>query len=231
MKVKKILVFLLLCFVVLTCFSCRFVDAILGTDFSVEEDDANDKTYSVEEIQEETNDFSVGDVLSFGKYDNESIEWLVLDKKENKALVISRDVLFSKPYNFDDTSVTWETCTLRSYLNYGFYNTAFSEEEKKLITNSKIENPDNPDYGTEGGNDTEDYIFLLSIEEANMYFKTDEDRSCGEEWWLRSPGCSQDSAAYVLYDGGIFSGNGDYYYVNVDRDYGVRPALWLDLNQ
>ncbi len=171
--------------------------------------------------------FKVGDVLRFGTYNDETIEWLVLDKKENKALMISKDVLFNKAYNDKYSDVTWGNCTLRSYLNNDFYNTAFSKEEKNLIAKSKIENPDNPDYGTEGGNDTEDYIFLLSIEEANMYFKTGEDRSCGNKWWLRSPGESQNLAAYVKYYGNI------YYYGEIVgySGVGVRPALWLDLNQ
>ena len=176
--------------------------------------------------------FKVGDILRFGIYEDKIIEWLVLDKKDSKALVISKDVLFEKAYDDMGSSVTWETCTLRSYLNNDFYNLVFTEEEKKLIAKSKIENPDNPDYGTEGGNDTEDYIFLLSIEEANRYFKTDKDRDCGKQWWLRTPGCRQDCAAYVRSDGRI---NFDGIYVHRSRDIyydgGVRPALWLDLNQ
>ena len=175
--------------------------------------------------------FKVGDVLRFGTYNDETIEWLVLDKKENKALMISKYVLFLEKYNDEDSRVTWENCTLRSYLNNDFYNTAFSEEEKRLITNSKIENPDNPEYGTEGGNDTEDYIFLLSIGEAKKYFKTRDDRVAyyGESswyWWLRSPGDSQDFVACVNSDGSVDSSGFFVYY-----DGGVRPALWLDLDQ
>ncbi len=179
--------------------------------------------------------FKVGDVLRFGTYNDETIEWLVLDKKDSKALVISKDVLFQKEYNDERSNVTWETCTLRSYLNNDFYNLVFTEEEKKLIAKSKIENPDNPEDGTKGGNDTEDYIFLLSVDEASKYFKTDKDRSCGEKWWLRSPGWRQDYAACVDYSGGITYGinvSGDYYSGRYVRsNYGVRPALWLDLNQ
>ena len=172
-------------------------------------------------------DVNMYETLEFGKYNNESIKWLVLDKKDNKTLVISKDILFKKAYNDTNASVTWQDCTLRSYLNNEFYNTAFSEEEKKLITNSKIETPDNPNYGTKGGNATEDYIFLLSVDEASKYFKTKVDRSCGERWWLRSPGAYQDCATLVNNDGDIDDSgcSGNY------RNYGVRPALWLDLNQ
>ena len=44
-------------------------------------------------------------------------------------------------------------------------------------------------------------------------------------WWLRSPGCVQDAAAYVSGEGSIYL-NGQYIY---DRVGGVRPALWLNL--
>ena len=163
------------------------------------------------------------ETLVFGKNNNgQPIEWLVLDKKGNKTLVISKDILFQEKYNDAYSDVTWETCTLRSYLNNSFRNLAFTEEEKKLIAKSTIENPDNK--GTEGGNDTEDYIFLLSIDEVNKYFKTDKDRACGGEWWLRTPGESQSIAACVWRDGGIC-------YYGVDYSNGVRPALWLELNQ
>ena len=163
------------------------------------------------------------ETLVFGKNNNgQPIEWLVLDKKGNKTLVISKDILFQEKYNDERSNVTWETCTLRSYLNNSFRNLAFTEEEKKLIAKSTIENPDNK--GTEGGNDTEDYIFLLSIDEVNKYFKTDNDRACGGEWWLRTPGYGQNSEAFVNIDGCI-----NYY--GYDLVFGVRPALWLDLNQ
>ncbi len=159
--------------------------------------------------------------LNFGKY-----EWRILDMKGSKALVISKDVLFKKKYNDEHSNVTWETCTLRNYLNNDFYNTAFSKEEKELIAMRWRGNPDNSKYGTKGGDNTEDYIFLLCIDEANSYFKADKDRSCGESWVLRSPGSSQNYAAFVRRDGSLSDSGYD-----VDYGDGVRPALWLDLNQ
>ena len=171
------------------------------------------------------------ETLYFGKQSNNPIEWLILDQKDNKTLVISKDVLFNKAYNDTNASVTWQDCTLRSYLNDDFYNTAFSDEEKKLIAKSKIETFYNPSCGTEGGNDTEDYIFLLSIDEADKYFKTDKDRCCegaGLFWLLRSPGYSQSDVAHV----DLFTGSIDRSGLYVDSGLGgVRPALWLDLNQ
>ncbi|MBP3696995.1 MAG: hypothetical protein J6J45_05560, partial [Clostridia bacterium] len=70
-------------------------------------------------------DTQVGDYITFGSYEQdndlsngkEPIEWLVLDKQDGKVLVISKYALDAKPYNDEYVDVTWETCTLRSWLN------------------------------------------------------------------------------------------------------------------
>ena len=45
------------------------------------------------------------------------------------------------------------------------------------------------------------------------------------DFWLRSPGYFQFDAAYVFNDGDL-SDNG---YIVDNRDYGVRPALWVNI--
>lgn len=83
-------------------------------------------------------DKKVGHYVSFGKYEQdnntsngkEKIEWLVLEVKDGKALVISKYALDCKPYNTSSTNVTWETCSLRNWLNNDFINSAFSATEK-----------------------------------------------------------------------------------------------------
>ena len=183
----------------------------------------------------------VGDYVCFGAYEQdkdtsdgkESVEWQVLAKEDNKILVISKYVLDAKPYNTELWYVTWETCTLRTWLNKTFLDEAFGEAEQSMIQT----------------NATEDRIFLLSIDEANKYFATDEARMCaptasarakgaytddnrkvdGEAtccWWLRSPGRVQFFAANVYYDGGVNSFGNNYTYGLV----GVRPAMWISLD-
>ena len=111
---------------------------------------------------------------------------------------------------------------------------------------------ENPSYGSDPGFETSDKIFLLSIKEAKQFFATDEARRCaptayteaqggaystnyryqtslsGEAtcwWWLRSPGFTQDYAASVGFDGGVY-----YYGSCVCNDSGsVRPAMWISL--
>lgn len=158
-------------------------------------------------------------------------------------LVISRYGLDCQRYNTKDEYVTWETCTLRNWLNSIFYEVAFIPEEKNLILNSTVTAEANPEYNAPAGNDTTDKVFLLSINEANRYFTDDAARACqgtpysnaqGDYkadngncwWWLRSPGHNSGRAAYDLDDGGVF-GYGNI--VNIAFN-AIRPAMWIDIS-
>ncbi len=193
----------------------------------------------------------VGSYIYFGEYEQdnnestgkEAIEWLVLDKQEDRMLVVSRYGLDCQPYNTEDEEGTWETCSLRGWLNGAFYETAFIPEEKNVIRTSLVTADTNPVYATPVGNDTMDQVFLLSIDETNRYFADDTSRTCvgtpycyeqGAHkdsdfgtcwWWLRSPGLDTYLAAHVDTGGGVsdFGGN-----VNIDL-LAVRPALWINL--
>lgn len=188
-----------------------------------------------------------GDTVFFGAYEQdnntsngkEDVEWLVLEVKDGKALVVSKYALDCKQYNTSNTNVTWETCTLRKWLNTDFINSVFSSDEKAKIptvTVSADKNSTNP------GNATQDQVFLLSITEANKYFGSDSARQCKPTdyavangawesdsgnfcwWWLRSPGVTQYSAAYVFSGGGVTeSGDG------VIGTSAVRPAMWISI--
>lgn len=193
----------------------------------------------------------VGDYVKFGTYMQEAysnrkekIEWLVLDKKYGRILLLSKYGLDCQCYNESRRNLTWETCTLRKWLNNQFFHTAFSEKEKSLISKVGVSDDKIPKYSTNPGNETQDQVFLLSIKEVNRYLKKDKVRQCQPtdyavakgvfaysandncRWWLRSPGYSQLDAAYVSVDGGVVE-NG--HVVDYDTD-AVRPALWIDLN-
>ncbi|MDR1713788.1 MAG: DUF6273 domain-containing protein [Coriobacteriales bacterium] len=118
-------------------------------------------------------DTQVGDTITFGNYGNQAMEWRVLAIEDGKALVITRDIIDQRVYNEEKAQTTWEQCTLRQWLNADFYNSAFSDLERSYIIRSNVQNNDNPDYGTTGGADTEDYVFLLSIEEVYTYFDSE----------------------------------------------------------
>ena len=198
----------------------------------------------------------VGDYITFGSYEQdgntsngkESIEWLVLDVQDGKALVISKYALDCKPYNEGSADITWENCTLRTWLNNVFYDMAFSTNEKNKIATTTVAAEDNSDYGTEAGNNTQDKVFALSISEAKKYFSSVDELCCkptqyatnngayvydnpGSDyygscwWWIRSPGDSQNDATVVDIDGISVYG-----YTVDSSDIAVRPAMWITLD-
>ena len=185
----------------------------------------------------------VGDIIQFGGHD-----WRVLEVQDNKALIISDKILELLPYNVAYTDVTWETCKLRQYLNNDFYNSFYSADRSRVVE-ATIINDDNQWFGTRGGKDTTDRVFLLSLEELVKYFgdsgqlanypgkiqylhdKYNISRiaynaaGVAWRWWLRSPGYGKHNPTYVFDDGRV----NVYGYPATDDKCGVRPALWLKL--
>ena len=118
------------------------------------------------------NGVTTWDCIYFGNYyqsnssTKEPIKWRVLSVHGNDAFLLADQNLDDKPYNEEATDVTWATCTLRTWLNDTFLNTAFTSAEQAAIKNTTVVNEDNPYYGTEGGANTTDKVYLLSIAEA-----------------------------------------------------------------
>ncbi len=200
---------------------------------------------------------AVGDTVFFGAYEQdndelngkEPVEWLVLEKEENRLLVVSRCVLDCLPYNNKKEGTTWKNCSLRTWLNGDFLIEAFSKAEQAMIPIIRVSVDKNPNFSTDPGSNTEDNIFLLSITEAEIYFDSDKARQCeltayaiargaytrdeykvdGKAagwWWLRSPGANSYYAALVCGDGSVSTKG---YTVNTGYD-AVRPAMWIDLS-
>ena len=168
------------------------------------------------------------DTITFGLDESsQPIEWIVLEKGNGKALLLSKYVLTSHQYNDENVDITWENCTMRKWLNSEYINTIFSKKEQGSILTTDVINNDNVQYGTNGGNNTKDKLFLLSIDEVNKYFSDNqrvatEIRGYSRAWWLRSSGGRQNSAANVHNYGDLYEdGYGVY------NDDGVRPALWV----
>ena len=165
-------------------------------------------------------EIKTGDKIQFGKY-----TWRVLDIQSNSAMLITDEVIDEMQYYSKWNDITWKQSTIRKNLNNEFYNT-FSEEEKAVIKETDIVNNKNPEYGTPGGENTKDKIFLLSVAEVNKYFASDNDRVAyfnGDpcSWWLRLSGCDQ-SAPYVSSDGFVTL-HGDEL-----SEYGIRPVINLE---
>lgn len=195
--------------------------------------------------QEDTN----GDGVADEKDEKQPIQWQVLSVQGDDVFLMADKALDCQPYNKEEESVTWETCTLRKWLNQDFYESAFTQEEQGMIKETTVANQDNPDYGTEGGADTRDKIYLLSIDEVqNKEYGFGESRydqarvgmvtayaikggvgvsdKNSSSWWLRSPGSDTSSTANVDSSGYLF-----WHGYNVDYDsFAVRPALHLNLS-
>ena len=225
----------------------RDIDAVSGATITSQA--VVDAVNSIYEQEKKLANANVGDYITFGTYEQdndtsngqEDIEWLVLAKENDRLLVISRYALDCQPYNTEDTDVTWETCTLRTWLNNDFLNAAFSSAEQAMIPTVTVSADKNPWHSTDPGNATQDKVFLLSVTEADKYFETDSERKCkltayaeaqGADtmngwsygWWLRSPGSNQAFAALVGDEGD----NDLYSFVDGDC-FAVRPAIWIDL--
>ena len=185
---------------------------------------------------------SAGDIITFGAY-----EWRVLDIEDGRALVVSRNIIESRAYHTSYVSITWADSSLRAYLNGEFYNSFSASDRARIIQVTNV-NENNQWYGTNGGADTQDKIFLLSIAEVVKYFGDSgqlANRPLGASaifdeynqnriatfngtiswWWLRSPGSYSGSASGVSGVGSVSL----YGYAVSNHSGVVRPALWLNL--
>ena len=214
---------------------------------------------------EEASGVKAGDIITFGRYpqteegmDQTPIEWIVLEVQGGKALIISRYGLDAVQYNDEHTEVTWETCSLRAWLNRDFLNTAFSLSERDAIPMTEVDNSSAQGYSewewnTDGGNNTLDQVFLLSCAEANRYFGVGMNPKHNIKARVESTAYAVSKGAfttkaYTTENGSAAGwwwlrspGCSQYFAacVNIDgyldnsnaRDkYGsVRPALWIDL--
>ena len=217
----------------------------------------------------------VGDHVTFGSYEQdgidsdgmEPIEWTVLAKENGRLLLISTYALCQIPYNegYIAENSTWETCTLRAWLNDVFLDDAFTADEQEMIPVVTVTASQNPVYEkhlyrpdevpetlVEPGNDTQDKVFILSYQEAEEYFASDNDRICeitlaGDgsvyeddqtypcAWWLRTPNLKKDQAL-VVDPSGLMQENvgrdvnwGNSTLVPDGGFVGVRPAIWVEI--
>lgn len=192
-------------------------------------------TESVTQPEDREEEFSVDENLAnvtLGKYEQdnnaqngtEAIEWIVLETKDNTALVISKYVLDCQPFNKGFAECTWETSTVRKWLNSDFYNAAFSESEQARILTTFVTDV-NPELTPEGDSSTgetdegegeneetseevteeqapevtgtEDKIFLLSDFELTKYLADDENID-GDEAYAKVTAYAEASGVWTM---------------------------------
>ncbi len=209
------------------------------------------------------NGVTTWDCIYFGNYyqsnssTKEPIKWRVLSVNGKDAFLLADKNLDAKPYNEKWVDVTWATCTLRTWLNNTFLNMAFTSAEQAAIKNTTVVNEDNPYWDTEGGENTTDKVYLLSIAEAsntaygfNGEFHADsETREAKNTAYAKECGASTDTSTESEYEGngdwwlrspGRLSDDASYvyyigrgFYDGYDVNYNhfaVRPALHLNLS-
>lgn len=199
--------------------------------------------------QNDTNADGVIDSLD----DKEPIRWRVLSRSGTYALLLSDRILDGQKYNVSGEACTWETCSIRTWLNDTFYHTAFNSSEQEAIQIRELVNTavhsDLLDYIC-GGNVTWDKVYLLSHEDIvnTEYFgnyrlvdTTDtrtttntayaatkpamySNTTSADVWWLRGPGQWQDTALQVMVNGHVSS------LMMVGHTGGVRPVIYVDLS-
>ena len=181
-----------------------------------------------EEYWDAIRNSEVGDVVGFGDYD-----WIVLERKDNQILLLAETNLNQWVYHTEYVNVTWEKCDLRKWLNDEFYN-EFIDEDKEVICKTKITTPGNPEFLLRfGGKPTEDYFFLLSVQEAR---KLDPKiLSLDKKWWLRTPGMYMDLAAYVRENGEISTVGEQVTCERCENEddregLGIRPAVYIKID-
>ena len=193
-----------------------------------------------------------GETIFFGTYPQSStysnivepIKWKILNATGSEALLLT-DKLIDYNVKFNDTyeEITWETATIRPWLNKDFYKKAFLyDSEKKSIKEKEVVTT----YTRGGIGDvvTKDKIFLLSREDVtnpSYGFTNDDTRkavrtnysiskgsSTGhDDYFIRSPEPLYPLPGYVYY----VSRTGyveDLTQVN-HTDMGIRPALYVDI--
>jgi len=164
-----------------------------------------------------------GDKVTFGLYD-----WRVLERDDDSLLLLmsgaeKHEETRGRAYNDTLEDTTWADCTLRAWLNGEFLENGFSEEERELILTQKNVNPDNKDYGTDGGEDTEDKVSLLT---GDMYLQYLElIKTITMNFWIREPGYTQQNAQFVSHRRDVMSYG---YGVDSDRFY-VIPLIQISI--
>ena len=183
----------------------------------------------------------LGSIVHLGtfEYDEspEPMEWIVVEAKDGKALLVSKNVIDSLPFCSDSGQNGWENSGIRSWLNTQLYDSAFTEDEKSIILT------------TQTGKD-QDRLFLL---DSNEYLSYGSEERLGENfqlltrcqptpfalrkgitaysnvsycwWWLRSP-CNGQTRASIVSSFGIVSNEPIY-----KTGGGIRPAMWIDLSR
>lgn len=176
--------------------------------------------------------YTVNDTVYLGEYNGKVLEWIVVSVDGNQAVLVCNSIVANKEYNDTsggmDTSEKsfhyneWPKCSLRTWLNTDFLDTAFNDNEMSSLTKAKVESAgEDKDEGS-----VTDYVYIMSEYEMENAEKTawDADYSIRKQaLWLRGS-----SGTNGMYAEGYNTGSS--YGLNSLTDlYGVVPVIWLTI--
>ena len=188
--------------------------------------------------------------IELGRYWKETgledvpIEWIVLNETHEHLFVVSKQSIVSQM--FDETTASWKDSSIRKWLNKEFLRKAFNEYErpsileKNIVTSNDLESVYGGFSQMRNYVETLDKVFLLSVDEVEQYFKTQEsrvaersqyaidtledDRKYVNCWWLRNE-------AYFNWAPLLIQGDGTYYgLAGAQNLEGIRPAMYINRN-
>ena len=196
---------------------------------------------STSNSSQDNNGYTTNNIYWF-KY--EPISWTILNEDNGTALILCDMIIDCQQFNYENGSryEDYERSTIRAWLNDNFYNTAFNDLQKKIILTTTVDNTSD-NYA---GNNTEDKVFLLNINEVTTYLTTDASRtkqttdyaqsqgagasdSGNGEWFVRSYNGSG-SVRYITSGGLVAYVLGfPFFYVDFCETCGVVPTLQIQL--
>jgi len=188
-------------------------------------------------------EFIKNDLVVFGKYKGQPIEWEVLDETDTHCFIIAKDIIDYRPFSSDGNY--WLESDIRKWLNddseSGFLF-EFSDEEKNRIDSVKRKTllaPVFKDFKESGsqphhwfcipGYVTQNYddayqvehpekVFILSVSEWESHeFK----KRKGAKYWLRTPYSMDSTVRVVGEDGYVYHKKTDM------KNIGVLPAMLI----
>jgi len=200
-------------------------------------------------------DVKAGDTVTFGAYEQdndfangaEEIEWIVLEVKDGKALLLSKKILDVSYFYPSESSLFWGPSTIREFLEGKFLSRAFTEEEvaKMAVVTVGLEPNDKyNEYGEDTG--AASRVFILSAQELIGYLGEDglgaeateyalgregfsldiPSKDGGATYWTRNYGKNYKFAGTVTWSG-AYDPYGAFWWTSASR--GIRPAMWVEV--
>ena len=203
------------------------------------------------------------------------IRWRIIGLDGRIACLMADRLLDCQPFNTKEGPVSWESSTVRSWLNSypaeeneagidyrgkGFLDMAFTAAQREAVIKSGVENRPNGMYATACGNNTEDFVFLLSNDEVfssdtaarnGFYAGSGHDdpakrfrstlyAKCRGSWWSSVNGYMGNSFWFMRTNGYTresvtYICDFGYIYergtIPTCEDAGILPALRIDLDR